>query len=156
MKVFAVDWGHEGAALLPHALWIAAVAFLMRFELNDDAGVVAFLVLAITFVLGVVHPRHAWQWALLVGPCVPIVDLFFGRTRAGLGHTGGVLLLLAFVIGLGVGGRVPGGSRPAGRWFAAAVKVRAADWGTRRSAPARVNVTDPRSPFLYANTPIRD
>jgi hypothetical protein len=66
--------------LLPYALWIAAAAFLMRVELrNDDAGVVAFLVLAITFVLGVIHPRHAWQWALLVGPCVPAAHLFFGR-----------------------------------------------------------------------------
>jgi hypothetical protein len=91
--------------LLPYALWIAAAAFLMRVELRtDDAGVVAFLVLAITFVLGVIHPRYAWQWALLVGPCVPAAHLFFGRTPGSPRDTGGVLLLLAFVVGLGLAG----------------------------------------------------
>jgi hypothetical protein len=48
-------------ARLPYDLWIAAAGFLIRFELcTGGAGVVAFLVLAITFVLGAVHPRHAW------------------------------------------------------------------------------------------------
>jgi hypothetical protein len=38
--------------------------------------VAGFIVLT-TFVLGALSPRHAWKWALLVGPIVPIVHAKF-------------------------------------------------------------------------------
>ena len=63
-----------------YVLWMAAGAFLMRFELRtDDTGVLVFFVLLTNFLLGSLHPRRAWQWALLVAACVPSADLIFGR-----------------------------------------------------------------------------
>ena len=89
--------------LAAYLLGIAGGWYLGRFELyTDDAGVVAFFILALTFLLGCLHPLHAWQWGLLVGPAVPLADLLFGRARLDL------LVLGAFTIALGLVGSYTG------------------------------------------------
>jgi hypothetical protein len=86
-----------------YVLWLPAILFLGRFELHtDDTGVEVFFLLLITFLLGALHPRHAWQWALLVGPAIPLAELLFGQTHSGLA------LLLAVVIALGLAGSYTG------------------------------------------------
>ena len=90
--------------ILAYAFWVPAILFLGRFELHtDDTGVEVGLLLAITFLLGALHPRHAWQWALLVGPCIPASELLFGRREMG-----GLGLLLVVVVALGLGGSYAG------------------------------------------------
>lgn len=81
-----------------------AMALLARYELRtDDAGIVAGLIVVITFVLGCLHPRHAWQWALLVGPAVPAADLLFRSASPR-----DMLLLTGFVLVLGFAGSYAG------------------------------------------------
>ena len=83
----------------------AAGAFLARFDLRtDDTGVEALFILAATFVLGCLHPRRAWQWALLVGPCAPAAELVFG-THPNLKD---LPLIALFVIALGLAGSYAG------------------------------------------------
>ncbi len=80
---------------------LAAGAFLGRFELHtDDTGVeVGFLLIA-TFVLGCWHPRHAWQWAVLVGLWIPAAELVFRRPAVNASS----LAVAAFVLAAGVTG----------------------------------------------------
>jgi hypothetical protein len=79
---------------------LAAAIFLGRFELrSDDAGVVAFFILVFTFFLGCLHPRHAWQWALLIGPAVPLVHVFFPSTSHAMTGAGDLALLMVLVLG---------------------------------------------------------
>jgi hypothetical protein len=90
--------------ILAYALWIPAVLFLGRFELHtDDTGVELGLVLVITFVLGSLHPRHAWQWALLVGPAIPAAQLLFGHPQASV-----TAVLFPIVVTLGLAGSYAG------------------------------------------------
>ena len=89
---------------LAYLLWLPAVLFLGYFELHtDDTGVEVGLLLLITFLLGALHPRHAWQWALLVGPAIPVAQLIFRHAQAG-----GLALLLLFVVALGLAGSYAG------------------------------------------------
>jgi hypothetical protein len=82
-----------------YALLIAADAFLMRAELHtDDDGILAGLVLLTALLLGSLHPRRAWQWALLVGPCIPLSDLIFGHGM----KLRDMMLLTAFLAALGL------------------------------------------------------
>lgn len=61
------------------ALWAIAAPLLMRYELRtDDTGVEVVCLLVIAAVLGFLHPRRAWLWALLTGPCIPLAHLLFG------------------------------------------------------------------------------
>lgn len=91
-------------AILAYALWLPAVLFLGRFELHtDDTGVEVFFLLAITFVLGALQPAHAWQWALLVGPCIPIAQLLFGHPERSV-----IAVLLPLVIAIGLAGSYAG------------------------------------------------
>jgi hypothetical protein len=88
--------------------WLPAAAFLGFFELyTDDAGVEALCILLIALVLGCLHPRRAWQWALLVGPCVPAADLLFG-TPGRSPHGADLLLVTGFVVLLGLAGSYTG------------------------------------------------
>jgi hypothetical protein len=41
----------------------------------DDLLLVALLVLASTMLLGALRPERPWRWILLVGGCVPAVQL---------------------------------------------------------------------------------
>ena len=83
---------------------LAAMLFIGRFELRtDDTGVVVFFVLAMTFVLGCLHPRHAWQWAAAAW-CVPAADLFWGKSS----HTIDLLLIALFVTAIGLAGSYAG------------------------------------------------
>lgn len=89
--------------------WLAAVPFLMSFELHtDDTGVEVMFLLAITFGLGCLHPRHAWMWALLVGPSIPAADLLFGTPHPGLNHRGDLAILCGVVAVLGLAGSYAG------------------------------------------------
>jgi hypothetical protein len=75
----------KAATLACYAFCLAADAFLGRYELHtDDTGVEVFFILLFTFVLGCWHPRHAWQWAVLVGPCAPAADLLLRPGQTGL------------------------------------------------------------------------
>lgn len=77
--------GMKVSTLACYAFCLAAGAFLGRYELHtDDTGVEVFFILLATFVLGCWHPRHAWQWALLVGPCAPAADWIFKSGQTGL------------------------------------------------------------------------
>ena len=88
---------------------LAAAIFLGRFELRtDDAGVVAFFILVIAFLLGCLHPRHAWQWALLVGPAVPLAHVFFPSRSHAMTGAGDLALLMVFVLALGFIGSYSG------------------------------------------------
>jgi hypothetical protein len=87
-----------------YVLWAASGAFLMRFELHsDDAGVIALFILMATCLLGSLHPHRAWQWALLVGPCVPAADLIFGSPHARF-PLSDAAKLTAFVVAIGLVG----------------------------------------------------
>lgn len=98
--------------LAAYLFCLAAGTMLARFELHtDDAGVVVFFILAITLLLGCWHPRHAWQWALLVGPWVPAADLckwFFAAPRPNPGSLAGVAMLVEVVILVGLVGSYAG------------------------------------------------
>ena len=85
-----------------YVLAIASGAFLLRFELNsDDAGIIALFILLSTCFLGSLRPRHAWQWALLVAPAVPLADLLFRSSHLAPGDTA---RLAAFVLSVGLVG----------------------------------------------------
>jgi hypothetical protein len=80
---------------------LAAGAFLGRFELyTDHAGVEVGLVFLATFVLGWLHPHHAWQWAVLVGLWIPAAELVFPRRPVHVSS----LLVAVFVLGVGLAG----------------------------------------------------
>lgn len=65
------SYGVKLSALAAYLFCAAATTFLMSFERRtDDAGVVTFFILAMTFVLGCIHPRRARLWSL-AGLCVP-------------------------------------------------------------------------------------
>jgi hypothetical protein len=91
---------------------LAAGFFLASFELHtDDTGVEVFFILLFTFILGCWQPRHAWRWALLVGPWAPAADLWqllFGAARPSPEHTNGLLLVTAVVIAIGLLGSYAG------------------------------------------------
>ena len=90
-------------AVACYGFCLAAGVFLGRYELHtDDAGVEVFFILLFTFVLGCWHPRHAWQWALLAGPCAPAADWLFKPQSAGL------IPLTAVVIAIGLVGSYAG------------------------------------------------
>jgi hypothetical protein len=99
-------------AISAYLFCLAGGLFLASVELHtDDTGVEVFCILLSTFVLGCWHPRHAWQWALLVGPWAPGADLWqlqFGTVKPDLSHTGGLLLLTGVVIALGLAGSYAG------------------------------------------------
>ena len=105
---------------------LAAGLFLAGFELHtDDTGVEVFFILLITVALGCWHPRHAWQWALLVGPWAPAADVWqlnFGATKPALEHTGGLLLVTGVVILLGLAGGYAGALLRKGVRVAAGVR----------------------------------
>jgi hypothetical protein len=80
---------------------LAAGAFLGRFELHtDDTGVEVFFLLLATFVLGCLHPRHAWQWAVLVGVWIPAAELLFRRPPVNASSA----LVAGFVLTVGLAG----------------------------------------------------
>jgi hypothetical protein len=85
----------------PYLFCLAAGAFLGRFELHtDDTGVeVAFLLLA-TFILGCWHPRHAWQWAILMGIWIPAAELVFRKPPVNASS----LAVAGFVLAVGLAG----------------------------------------------------
>jgi hypothetical protein len=90
-----------------YLLCLTGGAFLGRFDLHtDDTGVEVFFLIVITFLLGFLHPRRAWQWSLLVPLWIPAAEVFFGRARPPL--TWSTLLLACFVCLVGLGGSYAG------------------------------------------------
>jgi hypothetical protein len=97
------------ASILAYLFCIAADVFLTRFELHtDDAGIVALFIVVFTFILGCLHSRHAWQWALLVGPCVPAADFLWGPAPITTHNLENLGVLAGFVIALGLVGSYSG------------------------------------------------
>ena len=93
----------RASTLACYGFCAAAGLFLGRYELHtDDTGVEVFFILLATFVLGFWHPRRAWQWALLVGPCAPLADWLFKSSQTGLAA------IIAFVIAIGLVGSYAG------------------------------------------------
>lgn len=41
----------------------------------DDTGVSVGMIFLMTALLGFVHPKNAWQWALAVGVWIPLVGI---------------------------------------------------------------------------------
>jgi hypothetical protein len=41
----------------------------------DDLLLTSLFVLTSTLILGFLRPRHAWQWPLIVAPCLPLVEV---------------------------------------------------------------------------------
>jgi hypothetical protein len=92
------------AAIGAYALAAAAAIFLGRFELHtDDTGVEVGLILLTTFLLGCLHPRQAWQWALLVGSSIPLAHLLFGKAQFP-----GLAVITSFVLATGLIGSYSG------------------------------------------------
>jgi hypothetical protein len=88
-------------AISAYLFALAAGAFLGRFELHtDDTGVEVGLLLLATFALGWLHPRHAWQWAVLVGLWIPAAELLFRKPSVNASS----LLVAAFVLAVGLAG----------------------------------------------------
>ena len=56
-----------GAALGLGAGWLNLAA--------DDLLLVALVVLASTMLLGALRPERPWRWVILVGLCVPLVQI---------------------------------------------------------------------------------
>jgi hypothetical protein len=82
----------------------AAIAFLSHLELHsDDTGVEVFFILLTTFLLGCWHPARAWQWALLVGLCVPAAGWIWRTPRPAVDFA-----VPAFVIAAGLAGSYGG------------------------------------------------
>jgi hypothetical protein len=97
------------ASAATYVLCFAAAILLARYDLHtDDTGVEVFLLLAVTFLLGCMHPRHAWQWALLVGPGIPIAEALFKEHGSQGINFASLSLVAAFVIGLGLAGSYSG------------------------------------------------
>jgi hypothetical protein len=63
---------HATAYLLATGLGLFAGAIDVKF---GDLLLTALLVLASTMLLGALHPERAWRWTLLVGTCVPCVQV---------------------------------------------------------------------------------
>jgi di/tricarboxylate transporter len=86
-----------------------ATALLARYDLHtDDTGVEVFLILAVTFILGCLHPLRAWQWALPAGITIPAVELVTGGRSGNLKQAWDVVLLTGFLIALGLAGSYSG------------------------------------------------
>jgi hypothetical protein len=97
------------ATLAAYLFCFAATALLARYDLHtDDAGVEDFLILVVTFLLGCLHPRRAWQWALLVGASIPAVELLAGARAPEMKQAWDLALLTGFLIALGLTGSYAG------------------------------------------------
>jgi hypothetical protein len=46
---------------------------------NDEVQAAVLVILVVTFLLGMILPRRAWLWAILVALCLPGVYLFAHR-----------------------------------------------------------------------------
>ena len=91
-----------------YLFFLAAMVFLGRFELHtDDTGVEVFFLLAVTFILGCLHPRRAWLWGL-AGLCIPAADLIWKSPDPNLSHPANLLALAAVVTSLGLAGSYSG------------------------------------------------
>ena len=98
--------------ILTLLLALCCALFLGYFELHtDDAGVLVFFLLTSAFVLGAIHPKHAWLWALILAESIPIADIWnTGHTTIeSVGESAGsAALLILFVTGVGMAGAYGG------------------------------------------------
>jgi len=62
----------------------------------DDTGVSAAMVLAASGLMGAIHPRRAWVWALAVGLWVPVMGLALDSAAF---HPASVLALAFSTVG---------------------------------------------------------
>ena len=62
--------------LMPLALVLGLlIAFVDASPCWDDTGVTAVMVFTSCGILGAIHPRRAWQWALAVGLWIPALGI---------------------------------------------------------------------------------
>jgi len=95
--------------------WIAyllcaiSMVLLFRFESgSDDAGVVSGMIVLMTFMLGFIRPRRAWQWPLLIGLGVPGAHLASGGEVPPVAGIPGLVVLAVFVLAMGLAGTYAG------------------------------------------------
>jgi hypothetical protein len=55
----------------------------------DDTGITVFAVLLTTFVFGMLQPRYAWLWAIIIGSGIALFDAI-------LSHNYGAMMVLVF------------------------------------------------------------
>ncbi len=109
---------------IAYLLCLAAMFVLFRYgSRSDDAGIVASLIVLITFTLGSLSPRRAWQWALLIGLSVPLANLFSGLETAPVAGIPGPVVVAAFLVATGLAGSYAGTLLH--RFALAALKARA-------------------------------
>lgn len=53
----------------------AAIGYLDTHTKTDDNLPMVLILLTVTFLFGVIHPKSAWQWALIIGLGVPASHL---------------------------------------------------------------------------------
>lgn len=97
--------------LLASVFAIASTVFLARFELHtDDTGVEAGLMLLCALILGAVHPRHAWVWALVPGSAIALATAWnhFYGPQQGAPPLSERVLVMAFVTAIGLVGAYSG------------------------------------------------
>jgi len=68
--------------LLPYIIALGAGLLIGYGDLNaKEVQGTVLIILVLTFLFGVLLPRHAWRWALLIGLGVPLINwggLIFG------------------------------------------------------------------------------
>ena len=83
-----MKWG----LLMPSALVLGLLIALVDASPGwDDTGVSAAAVFTSCGILGVVHPRRAWQWALAVGSWIPALGIALHQN-----YESGAALVVAF------------------------------------------------------------
>ena len=53
----------------------ASIGYVDTHTKTDDNLPMVLILLTVAFLFGVVQPKHAWQWALIIGLGVPLAHL---------------------------------------------------------------------------------
>jgi hypothetical protein len=91
---------------------LAGAVFVGYGELHtDDTGILVALILGISFILGSLHPKHAWVWGLMVGNSVIVAEAYqklFHQPQPSLPSFPSSLFLALFVSAVGLAGAYGG------------------------------------------------
>ncbi len=102
--------------------WVLAAAlgaFIGYGDLHtDDTGIIAGLIVASAFVLGLLRPVHAWRWPLILALAIlgaEVYSYYAVAPRSGLKTVASFAALFAFVTAIGLAGAYLGvGARKLG------------------------------------------